>query len=267
MTTTPTPAPNQTMPPLIDTHVHFDDARFDADRDSVYHNAQAAGVDTLIVPATTRDSWQNIIDLSNLYPGVYATAGLHPVFIAQHKQSDLADLAATLINEKCIAVGECGLDRFHKQLDYGKQIDFFKQQIHIAKATNLPLIIHARNAVEDVIQLLKPSGTFGVIHSYNGSLEQAQQLIKLGFLLSFGGAITYDRATRLRKMITELPLTAIMVETDAPDQPASQYYRQRNEPAFLPGIVDQIAGLKGISSEELTLQSNANAQRLFGIGV
>jgi len=254
------------MIPLIDTHIHLDDDRFDKDREAICNNALAAGITAMVIPATTQKRWQKIFALTERYENVYPTAGLHPVFIDQHTDDHLADLQNILADNSCKAIGECGLDGFHKELDYEKQKHFFEQQLLIAKEVNLPLIIHARNAVQDVIQLIKSSGsTFGVIHSYNGSLEQARQLTDLGYLLSFGGAVTYDRATRLHKLVKELPLESLMVETDAPDQPPSQHKGKRNEPAYLTEIVAAIARIKGTTSAEIAQQSNANAKRLFNI--
>ena len=254
------------MIPLIDTHVHFDDDRFDQDRDAIYNNAQAASVTTMIIPATTKERWQKIFDLSKKYDNVYPTAGLHPVFIDQHMDSHLTDLKNILAEGHCKAIGECGLDGFHKDLDYERQKYFFTEQLSLAAEIELPLIIHARSAVQDVIQLIKSArNTRGVIHSYNGSLEQATQLLDLGYLLSFGGAVTYDRATRLRKLLKEIPMQSLMVETDAPDQPTSQHKGERNEPAHLVDVVTTIAEIKGTTSAEIAQQSNANASRLFSI--
>ena len=250
---------------LIDTHVHFDDDRFDHDRNIVYKNALDSGVTRLIVPATTRHRWQKIQSLCARHSQVYPTAGLHPAYIQQHKDSDLHDLPEALESGNCVAVGECGLDGFIKELDFNKQKRFFDQQLMIAAEIKLPVIVHARSAVQEVIQSIRTAGknTTGVIHSYNGSLEQAKQLIELGYLLSFGGAITYDRATRLHKVVAELPLDTIMLETDAPDQTVSRNNGERNEPAYLTEVLDQMAKLKKISIKDMAISSNRNATSLF----
>jgi len=221
----------------------------------------------MVIPATTRPGWNKILSLSKQYTNVYPTAGLHPVFINEHSDNDLQLLDTALKNKNCVAVGECGLDGFVKDLDYEKQKYFFTHQIELAARHNLPLIIHARNAVEDVILAIKSTNKLvtGVVHSYNGSLQQAQQLIDMGFLLSFGGAITYDRATRLRKIIKQLPLDSIMVETDAPDQPTQSNNGNRNEPAYLREVVNAIAEVKCSTPEDITHASNANAIRLFSL--
>ena len=255
------------MNSLIDTHIHFDDERFDADRNTIYNRAINAGVSHMITPATTQARWSKILSLSKQYENVYPTAGLHPAFVNEHNDDDLQLLDESLQNNECIAVGECGLDGFIKDLDYKKQHHFFSHQIELAAKHDLPLIIHARNAVEDVILTIKSANkkVSGVVHSYNGSLQQAQRLIDLGFLLSFGGAITYDRATRLKKILKELPLDAIMVETDAPDQPTQANSGNRNEPAFLREVVTTIAEIKSLDYEDITRASNSNAIRLFNL--
>jgi len=252
---------------IIDTHIHFDDDRFDSDRDSVHKTAVKAGISGMVVPATTRDRWHKVFSISTQYPNVYPTAGLHPVFVDQHEEEDLQLLDSTLQSNQYVAIGECGLDGFVKDLDYKRQQYFFNNQIELATKYKLPLIIHARSAVEDVTLAIKSAGSkvMGVVHSYNGSLEQAHQLIDHGFYLSFGGAITYDRATRLRKIVKSLPLDVIMVETDAPDQPVQSHTGERNEPAFLAEVVTTIAEIKNLAIEEVVQTSNRNAIHLFNL--
>ena len=253
------------MHSLIDTHIHFDDDRFDHDREAVYNNALSAGVKEMIIPATTQQRWEKIFTLAEQYPNIYPTAGLHPVYIEKHTDQHLILLKSKLQHPKCVAVGECGLDGFIKGVDYKKQQSFFAAQIDLPADCKLLLIVHARNAVQYVTLAIKSARnrTSGVIHSYNGSLQQAEQLIDLGYLLSFGGAITYDRATRLKKIVQALPLESIMVETDAPDQPPQSKVSERNEPAQLNEIVVTIASIKNISPEAVAIASNLNARRLF----
>lgn len=251
----------------IDTHIHFDDDRFDADRDTVYNNAISAGVSAMVIPATTQARWNKVFSIAQAFPHVYPGAGLHAAYINEHTDEHLVLLKAQLAHPSCIAVGECGLDGFIKNLDYEKQKLFFMAQIDLAAEFKLPLIIHARNAVEDVTLAIKSAGkrTTGVIHSYNGSVQQAEQLIDLGYLLSFGGAITYDRATRLKKTVQALPIESIMIETDAPDQTGHSHSGQRNEPAYLQEVITTIAKIKNIPEEAVTTASNKNACALFNL--
>lgn len=251
---------------LIDSHVHFDDSRFDPDREVVYQRAEKAGVIALILPAVMADSWPKTKQCSDLYKNVFPAYGLHPYFIDQHQAEHLDQLKSWIDTEQPIAVGECGLDYFLKDLDREKQYYFFEAQLNIAKDYDLPIIIHARNAVEDVIQLVRNSGhNKGMIHSYNGSLQQAEQVIDLGYYLSFGGAATYTRALKLRSLIAALPLESLLIETDAPDQSGATHKGQRNEPCFITEVLDTFAELRSESKEEIAQQTLQNTLRLFNL--
>jgi len=251
---------------LIDSHCHFDDPRFDPDRDLLYARAHDAGVSTQIVPAVTRSNWVRVKQTCERYPGLYPAYGLHPMFISAHEEGDAAALADWLGQETAVAVGECGLDFFIDDPHRERQLQLFEQQVSLAGRLNLPLIIHARKAVEQVIAILRQyPGSRGVLHSFSGSRQQAQRLIELGYLMSFGGAVTYDRATRLHRLVGELPLDHIMLETDAPDQPDAGIRGQRNEPARLPVIVAAMAAHRHESVDEIARVTARNAERLFGI--
>ena len=251
---------------LIDSHVHFDDKRFDEDRDAVYQRAKQAGVIAMIMPAITADSWPKTKQISDQHENVFPAYGLHPYFIDQHKTEHLDQLKDWIKKEQPVAVGECGLDYFLPELDQEKQKNFFETQLKIAKEFDIPVIIHARSAVEDVINLIKKSGHYkGMIHSYNGSLQQAKQLIDLGYYLSFGGAVTYTRAKKLRSLIKELPLDSLLIETDAPDQPGADHEGQRNEPTFIIGVLETFAELRSESRETIAKQTMHNTVRLFNL--
>ncbi len=251
---------------LIDSHVHFDDPRFDKDRDAVYQRAMQAGVIAMIMPAITAESWPKTKQCSDQYENVFPAYGLHPYFIDQHKPEHLDQLKDWIKKEQPVAVGECGLDYFLPELDQEKQKNFFEAQLEIAKESSLPIIIHARSAVEDVINVIRKSGhNKGMIHSYNGSLQQAKQLIDLGYYLSFGGAVTYTRANKLRTLIKELPLESMLIETDAPDQPDADHKDQRNEPGFILEILNTFAELRSESRETIAQQTMHNTVRLFNL--
>ncbi len=251
---------------LIDSHVHFDDKRFDEDRDAVYQRAKQAGVIAMIMPAITAESWPKTKQISDQYENIFPAYGLHPYFIDQHKPEHLDQLKDWIKKEQPVAVGECGLDYFLPELDQKKQKSFFEAQLKIAKEFDLPVIIHARSAVEDVINLIRKSGhNKGMIHSYNGSLQQAKQLIDLGYCLSFGGAVTYTRAKKLRALIKELPLDSLLIETDAPDQPDADHKDQRNEPGFITEVLDTFAELRSETKEKIAQQTIQNAISLFNL--
>ncbi len=251
---------------LIDSHCHFDDRRFDQDRPDAWRRAQEIGVSTLIIPSVTALEWPRVKETCASLPGLYPAYGLHPMFCHEHKDSDLQILREWIQQEQPVAVGECGLDFYIKDPDKGRQLELFQAQLEIASDYNLPVIIHARKAVEDIINSLhKYPGMRGVLHSYSGSLQQAERLIEMGFLMSFGGPITYPRAGRLHKLVAELPLESIMLESDSPDQPDIGHQGERNEPSYLPLILQQISEIRDEPREVIAAQTTANTQQLFGI--
>lgn len=253
----------ETKPCLVDSHVHLDDASFAADRLAVCQRAQAAGVKWQIIPAIDIVSWGRIKALTQEYTNLYAAYGLHPLYLQQHNLADLEQLPHWLDNN-AVAVGECGLDYYVPNLAKDTQITYFTAQLAIASQADLPLIIHARRAVDDVIKYIRRfSPLRGVVHSFVGSEQQAKQLCDLGFYLGFGGPITYPRAQRLRRLVQTLPLERILLETDAPDQPLSTRRGQRNEPAYLSEILIQIAKLRQQPAAEIATITTQNAINLF----
>jgi len=251
---------------LFDSHCHLDADEFDADRAEVIARAQAAGVRAQVLPAVTAASWPKLRDSCGLAEGLHPAYGLHPMFLDQHRPEHLEQLREWITRERPCAVGECGLDFFVEGLDAGQQQFYFVEQLKIARDFDLPVIVHARRAVEAVIAAIKQVGGLrGVVHSFPGSPEQADQLHKLGFLLGLGGPLTYDRAQRLRRLVAQMPLEQLLLETDAPDQPDASIRGERNEPARLAVIVETVAELRGESAEVIATQTTANAKRLFSI--
>ncbi len=251
---------------LIDTHVHFDDDSFNADRDAAYNRAVANQVQAQIVPAIHVGQWEQVRDVCRRYPHLYSAYGLHPIFLTQHRFDHLEQLQQWIESEKPIAVGECGLDFYLKQLDVKQQLDFFAAQLQIAKDFDLPVIIHARHAVDAVIKQIRlVAQSRGVVHSFAGSEQQANQLINLGFYLGFGGTITYERAKRLHRLVKVLPLDSILLETDSPDQPLATRRGQRNEPAYLIEVLQTIAQLRQQPCEQIAAATTKNAITLFNL--
>lgn len=260
------------MQSIIDTHIHFDDNRFDHDRDAVYQRAIDSGVVAMVVPAVTRARWTQVDSVSKAYKNVFATAGLHPAFCDYHQPEDLIKLEAKLNEGNCVAIGECGLDGFIKNTPPALQKTYFSAQLELGKQFELPVIIHARNAIEEVILLLRHHALSnkngnGVIHSYNGSLQQAHRLIDLGYKLSFGGPVSYDGSHKLHELVKKLPFESIMLETDAPDQPTMNNRGNRNEPAFINSVLKAIATLRNKHPQDIAELSNNNAQQLFNLQI
>ena len=251
---------------LVDTHCHLDAGEFDPDRKEVIARAREAGVAHQIIPAIDAQGWPKLRDICRTGEGLHPAYGLHPMFLDSHRDEHLAQLREWLAQERPVAVGECGLDYFVEGFDKQRQQFFFEGQLELAREFDLPVIVHARRAVDAVIAAIRRvNGLRGVVHSFSGSEEQASQLWRAGFLIGLGGPVTYERARRLRRIVASMPLEHLLLETDAPDQPDSSIRGQRNEPARLTQVLRTIAQLRGDSEEHVAEVTSANAKRLFGL--
>lgn len=258
--------PQQLLPPLIDVHVHTDDDRLENILDEVLDAARAANVVAQIVPSISMRLWPRVQSICAANDDLFACYGLHPCFQAEHTMRQLDELAYWIGREKPVALGECGLDYFMDDADKPFQQQLFAAQLALAREFNLPIVIHARSAVDDVIEMIKSAGHYkGMVHSFNGSLQQASRLIDLGYKISFGGAVTYERATKLRAVVAAIPLDALLLETDAPDQPDSTHVGQLNQPAYLPNIWTAISALRNEDDRDIAKATTDNAMKLFGL--
>ena len=251
---------------LVDSHSHFDAAEFDADRAAAHARAVAAGVVAQIVPAVDAAGWPKLRQTCAGLPGLWPAYGLHPMYLDAHRPEHLPALRAWIERERPLAVGECGLDYFVEGLDAEAQSFYFDSQVRLAREFDLPVIVHARRAVDAVIAAIRRIGGLrGVVHSFSGSAEQAAQLHRLGFLLGIGGPVTYARANRLRKLVAGMPLEQLLLETDSPDQPGAAHRGQRNEPAHLLEVLDAIATLRKEPRDDIAAATRDNAVRLFNL--
>ncbi|GAB6196302.1 TatD family hydrolase [Lysobacter xanthus] len=254
------------MSALVDTHAHLDVEEFAADLDAVLARGRAAGVERMVVPAIDAASWPRLRETCQRHEGLFAAYGLHPVFLERHAASHVTELRDWLARERPVAVGECGLDYFVEGLDVDAQRTLFDAHLKLAREFDLPLVVHARHAVDDVIAAIRRiGGVRGVVHSFSGSRQQAETLWRLGFLLGLGGPVTYTRANRLRTLAATMPVEFLLLETDAPDQPGATQRGRRNEPAFLVDVLETIAALRGEDRAALARATTANAERLFGL--
>lgn len=252
------------MPELIDTHCHLDDDRFDDDRDALIARARISGVSQIVIPATTAERWKKIQQITQQYSGVYAAYGLHPMFILQHQEKHLNELDGWLDQEEVVAVGECGLDFFKGYQDQQSQLEFFKAQLDIAQNHQLPVIIHARKSLDLVLrEIRRHTSLRGVIHSFSGSMQQAQQLFDLGIKLGIAATISYERANKLRQIVRDIDIEALVIESDAPDQPGQQHRGERNEPAYIRQHLSVIAELKNTEEDILASKLLENSRKLF----
>lgn len=251
---------------LIDSHCHLDDPVFETDLNEVCRHAREAGITDIIVPAITARHWPRIRQLTQSVSFTHPAYGLHPMFLEMHKPEDINELETWIARESIIAIGECGLDYYSHKHTRRQQQQFFDAQLALAHQAGLPVIVHARKSVEEALLMIRRyPGLTGVFHSFSGSIEQAKRLIDLGFFLGFGGPATWPNSHRIHKVIQQAPLDAILLETDAPDQPDAKHRGQRNEPAFLQDIAPVIAQLKDISTEQLAEAASANTARLFSL--
>ncbi len=272
-----------TKPSLIDTHAHLDAAEFAHDRALVHQRTRAAGVKQCVIPSVNAASFDAVRALAHQQSDdsagdVYAL-GIHPLYTPTATESDLAKLDAALTahrdDPRLVAVGEIGLDGFVPALNtpeaFAKQQHFYQAQLKLAQQHQLPVILHVRRSADWLLKELRRTRvTGGIAHAFNGSLQQAQTFIELGFKLGFGGALTFDRALQLRRLATELPLSAIVLETDAPDIPPHWIYttaeqraagqpQGRNEPSELLRIAQVLAELRGMNVEEVARATTENA--------
>jgi TatD DNase family protein len=253
-------------PFFIDTHCHLDAAEFAADRDAVYATAIAGGVTTLVIPSVSRDNFAAVAATCKRYPGCLPAWGLHPMLLDVHRPEHLADLRAQIDAQRPVAIGEIGLDLFVDHLDYATQEYFYVEQLKIAQEYDLPVLLHCRRANDEILkQLRKIKVRGGIAHAFNGSPQQANEFIKLGFKLGFGGAFTWPRANKLRRLAVDLPLDAIVLETDSPDIPPMWVGRGRNTPGELPRIAQILAELRKVDIATVAQVTTNAARDLFGL--
>lgn len=249
---------------LIDAHCHLDFPHFDADREAVIARARAAGIAHFVVPGTTRARWSDVLALGER-DDVSVCLGLHPYFMEVHAEGDIEVLAQTLDDHpEAVAIGECGIDaRFGETLD--AQWRLFDAQLRLAKQRELPVVIHCVRANDPVAKRLRqlelPAG--GLIHAFAGSPEQARKFLDLGFVVGLGGAVTFDRAKRLRRAVESLPGDGYVLETDSPDMPLVGHQGERNEPARVAEVSRVVAGLRGQQATTVAQASTTTARRLF----
>ncbi|MPR04792.1 TatD family deoxyribonuclease [Pseudomonas sp. MAFF 212408] len=254
---------------LIDTHTHLDFADFDSDRGEVLARSRQLGVQRMVVLGVSQQHWQRLWDVVQADEGLFAAFGLHPVFLDEHRAADLTQLGEWLTrlsgHRQLCAVGEIGLDYLVEHLDREHQQSLFEAQLKLAVDFQLPALLHVRRSHAVVIATLKrirvPRG--GIVHAFAGSVEEAREYIKLGFKLGLGGAATWPQALRMHTVLPQLPLDAVVLETDSPDMAPAMYPDQRNSPQHLPDICTVLAERMRISPLLLAETSARTARALF----
>lgn len=264
---------------LIDTHCHFDVSDFDVDRQAVAERTLAAGVDTVLVPGYVAREWETLFRVcdSITAPRLLPAPGLHPCYVDEHEEAHLAGLEQWLRQRgDIVAVGEIGLDYFLPALKEEdakrRQAIFFREQLRLATAFGKPVILHVRKAYHDVIRILHEMKfrEGGIAHAFSGGIEEARHLVRLGFRLGIGGPLTYDQSRRLRSVVAEMPLSALVLETDAPDMIPRAHRAEgsrpgRNSSEFLPAVAQALAELKQVPLEEVIAVTRAESLAVLRI--
>ncbi len=250
---------------LFDTHCHFDSTVFDKDRKLLLQKSRENGINNILIPATTKESWRVIRMHVALNPGLHAALGLHPHFIDGHTEQHLHDLELALNLPPVTAIGEIGLDFYDKKLNKEKQEKFFRAQVKIAMQRKLPIILHVRKAHNEVLKYIRflQFKEGGIVHAYSGDLQQAREYLSKGFKLGFGGTMTYERSVKIREIVKNLPLEAIVLETDAPDMVPATSNSHRNTPVHLLDIFNTLCKLRPETPRELAEVTTRNAKKIF----
>jgi len=250
---------------VIDTHCHIDLPVFAATFDEVLERARDVGVTAQVLPGVVRTGWQRILQLSEAEHDLFPAIGLHPMYLSHHRADDFEELRRLALSGNLVAIGEVGLDYYLKKSNRSAQQELFEAQLAIAAEANLPLLLHVRKAhdqVQATIRRLNFTGG-GIVHAFSGSLQQAEHYIKLGFLISVCGTITYDRASRIRTVAETLPLTSLVIETDSPDIPPSTHHGECNSPEYLSEILSALAALRTESYQQVAVQIEKNSRALL----
>ena len=253
---------------LFDTHVHLNDSQYDLDLKEVIQNAQNAGVKKMVVVGFDRPTINRAMELIETYDFLYASIGWHPVDAIDMTDEDLIWIEELTKHPKVVALGEMGLDYHWDKSPKEIQKEVFRKQIRLAKKVKIPIVIHNREATQDIVDILKEEDAQevgGIMHCFSGSPEIARECINMNFYISLGGPVTFKNAKKPKEVALEIPLNRLLIETDCPYLAPHPYRGKRNEPAYVKLVAEQIAEIKGISFEEVAKQTSLNANKLFGI--
>ena len=249
---------------LIDSHCHLLSSEYD-DVKKAINDAFKSGVDKIIVNGYDLKSSKEAVELSKEYENLYVAIGIGPENIDSITDEDIKSIKALVNNKKVVAIGEIGLDYYWTKENKERQIYVFEEMLKIAKESNLPVIVHNRDATKDIYELLKEYNVKGIMHCFSGSVETAKEFIKLGFLIGIGGVVTFKNAKHLKEVVQNIPISSISLETDSPYLTPEPFRGKKNNPAYLTYIVKKIAELKGINEEEVRKVTSCNVISKFDL--
>ena len=252
---------------IIDTHAHYDDEQFDADREELLGSMEEGGIGLIVNVGSTVASWDKIVELTEKYPFVYGAVGVHPDEVGELDAEKFLRMADLLDRDKIVAVGEIGLDYYWDKEKHDLQKEWFVRQLGLAREKEMPVIIHSREAAADTFDIMKQhaAGMKAVIHCYSYSPEMAREYVKMGYYIGVGGVVTFKNAKKLKQVVQEIPLESIVLETDCPYLAPVPYRGKRNCSLYLPYVAEQIAELKGTTVEEVIQQTEKNSRELYGL--
>lgn len=252
---------------IFDTHAHYDDSQFDPDREELLSQMKSGGIGTIVNVSASVESWQKVVKLTEEYPFIYGAVGVHPDEVGALNEENFREMEALLDQEKIVAVGEIGLDYYWDNESHDLQKKWFIRQLDLAAEKNMPVIIHSREAAADTMEIMKQyaRGMKAVIHCYSYSAEMARQYVKMGYYIGVGGVVTFKNSRKLKEVVEEIPLESIVLETDCPYLAPVPYRGKRNSSLYLTHVVDTIAQIKGITTEEVVQQTEKNGKMLYGL--
>lgn len=253
------------MVKIIDTHAHYDDKRFDKDRESLFEEMKNDGVSAIVNIGCNLSTSQITVDMTKKYDFIYGVVGFHPGELDGAKDQDLIEIKKMCKEDKILAVGEIGLDYHYDGTDKALQHKWFMEQLQLASEENLPIVIHSRDAAADTFDILKnyDAKNGGVVHCYSYSKEMAKEYVKLGYYVGVGGVVTYGNARKLKEVVEDLPLSDLVLETDCPYLAPQQHRGKRNYSSYLTYVAEEIARIKNISVEEVYNVTFENAKKLY----
>ncbi|AIE58566.1 TatD family hydrolase [Bacillus methanolicus] len=253
---------------LFDTHAHLNADQFKDDLEEVINRAKKEGVNNIAVVGFDRPTIKKAIELAEKYDFIFACVGWHPVDAIDMTEKDLHWLEELASHPKVVALGEMGLDYYWDKSPKEIQKEVFRKQIRLAKKVKLPIVIHNREATADIVEILKEEGAWevgGIMHCFSDSIEIARECIEMNFYISIAGPVTFKNAKMLKEVAEAIPLERLLIETDCPYLAPHPYRGKRNEPAYVKLVAEQIAGIKGLSVEDVAKATTENAKKLFGI--
>ncbi|OAS85736.1 MULTISPECIES: TatD family hydrolase [Metabacillus] len=253
---------------LFDSHAHLNAIQYEKDIVEVIQRAKDEKVTHIVVVGFDRETISKAMELTDQYDMIYAAVGWHPVDAIDMTEEDLNWIKQLALHPKVVAIGEMGLDYYWDKSPKDIQKEVFRKQIQLAKEVKLPIIIHNRDATEDVVRILQEenaSEVGGIMHCFTGSLEVAKQCMDMNFYISFGGPVTFKNAKKPKEVVKEIPMDRLLIETDCPYLTPHPFRGKRNEPSYVKYVAEQIAELRGVTLEEIGTKTSDNARKLFGI--